>query len=175
MVWPPRRVAGSRAALTSAGDCGISGVDCDKGFRLREVFRHASHKDRAMKADKELTAAPLRIARHPALFDGILYRSRVTLEPCMVLWLRPGGRDLESEICRSLDGSGAIHSDRNRSGRPAIYKRGSPSCPPPISKYEVSAADIGEFSRQDQRGTTDSRSGPTGIRTLNQRIMSPLL
>jgi hypothetical protein len=103
------------------------------------------------------------------------YRSRVTLEPSMVLWLRPGGRDLESEICRSLDGSGAIHSDRDRSGRPAIYKRGSPSCPPPISKYEVSAADIGEFSRQDQRGTTDSRSGPTGIRTLNQRIMSPLL
>lgn len=39
-----------------------------------------------------------RIARHPAQFDGILYRSRHTQEPCMVLWLRPGGRDLEREI-----------------------------------------------------------------------------
>ncbi len=39
-----------------------------------------------------------RIARHPAHFDGILYRSRHTLDPCLVLWLRPGGRDLEREI-----------------------------------------------------------------------------
>lgn len=39
-----------------------------------------------------------RIARHPAQFDGILYRSRHTQDPCLVLWLRPGGRDLEREI-----------------------------------------------------------------------------
>lgn len=39
-----------------------------------------------------------RIARHPAQFDGILYCSRHTQAPCMVLWLRPGGRALEREI-----------------------------------------------------------------------------
>jgi len=30
-----------------------------------------------------------RIARHPAHFDGILYRSRHTDELCLVLWIRP--------------------------------------------------------------------------------------
>ena len=30
-----------------------------------------------------------RIARHPDRFDGILYRSRHTDEPCLVLWSRP--------------------------------------------------------------------------------------
>lgn len=39
-----------------------------------------------------------RIARHPAGFDGILYRSRITDEPCAVLWLRPGGRALDREM-----------------------------------------------------------------------------
>ncbi len=39
-----------------------------------------------------------RIARHPAQFDGILYRSRHTQEPSLVIWLRPGGRELEREV-----------------------------------------------------------------------------
>ena len=39
-----------------------------------------------------------RIARHPAQFDGILYRSRLNGQPCMVLWLRPGGRDLVKTV-----------------------------------------------------------------------------
>ena len=39
-----------------------------------------------------------RIALHPIHFDGILYRSRITDEKCLVLWLRPGGRLLEPEM-----------------------------------------------------------------------------
>jgi hypothetical protein len=39
-----------------------------------------------------------RVARHPAKYDGILYRSRHTDQLCVVLWLRPGGRALESEL-----------------------------------------------------------------------------
>ena len=39
-----------------------------------------------------------RVARHPANFDGIYYRSRHTDEPCLVLWLRPGGRRLDHEL-----------------------------------------------------------------------------
>jgi hypothetical protein len=38
------------------------------------------------------------IARHPAGFDGIIYRSRHTGEICMVIWLRPGGRGLDKEL-----------------------------------------------------------------------------
>lgn len=39
-----------------------------------------------------------RIARHPSSFDGILYPSRMTHARCLVLWKRPGGRDLASEV-----------------------------------------------------------------------------
>ncbi len=39
-----------------------------------------------------------RIANHPAHFDGILFRSRPTDEPCMVLWNRHGGRTIEKEM-----------------------------------------------------------------------------
>ena len=34
-----------------------------------------------------------RIAHHPAKFDGIRYFSRHTNDPCIALWLRPGGPD----------------------------------------------------------------------------------
>jgi hypothetical protein len=45
-----------------------------------------------------------RIALHPHLFDGIIYRSRLTDELCMVLWIRPGGRTLDREIAFNLTG-----------------------------------------------------------------------
>jgi hypothetical protein len=43
-----------------------------------------------------------RIALHPQRFDGIIYRSRLTDELCLVLWLRPGGRALDKEIAFNL-------------------------------------------------------------------------
>jgi hypothetical protein len=46
-----------------------------------------------------------RVARHPADFDGIYYRSRHTDEPCLVLWLRPGGRRLDHELNFSDSGA----------------------------------------------------------------------
>jgi RES domain-containing protein len=39
-----------------------------------------------------------RIALHPRKFDGILYRSRLTEGRCLVLWQRPGGRNLERTL-----------------------------------------------------------------------------
>jgi hypothetical protein len=40
-----------------------------------------------------------RIARHPQHFDGILYPSRHTFQPCIMLWNRPAApRDLSKEI-----------------------------------------------------------------------------
>jgi RES domain-containing protein len=39
-----------------------------------------------------------RIARHPGNFDGILYRSRLTDEHCLVLWMRKGARALYKAI-----------------------------------------------------------------------------
>lgn len=39
-----------------------------------------------------------RIAQHPQRFDGILYRSRLTEGRCLVLWQRPGGRNLERAL-----------------------------------------------------------------------------
>ena len=44
------------------------------------------------------------IARHPAGFDGIVYRSRHTGEDCVVLWVRPGGRALDGELVFSPAG-----------------------------------------------------------------------
>ena len=38
------------------------------------------------------------IATHPNGYDGIVYRSRHTDETCIVLWSRPGVRDLDAEI-----------------------------------------------------------------------------
>lgn len=38
------------------------------------------------------------IAEHKCEFDGIYYRSRHTDVPCVVLWNRPGGRQLEREL-----------------------------------------------------------------------------
>jgi hypothetical protein len=45
-----------------------------------------------------------RIARHPGLFDGIVYRSRITDEKCLVLWLRARGRALHKELSFSMAG-----------------------------------------------------------------------
>ena len=45
-----------------------------------------------------------RIARHPARFDGIQYRSRLTDDLCLVLWQREGGRDLERELSFDEEG-----------------------------------------------------------------------
>lgn len=39
-----------------------------------------------------------RIANHPAQFDGVVYPSRHSLEHCVVLWDRPGGRTLSNEV-----------------------------------------------------------------------------
>ena len=39
-----------------------------------------------------------RVARHPKNFDGIFYRSRLTDEMCLVIWNRPGGRDIEPDL-----------------------------------------------------------------------------
>jgi hypothetical protein len=45
-----------------------------------------------------------RVAQHPAHFDGIIYRSRLTDELCTVLWVRPGGRTLDKETTFDVTG-----------------------------------------------------------------------
>lgn len=45
-----------------------------------------------------------RIARHPGNYDGILYRSRITDDLCLVLWLRKGGRALDKEVSMKPSG-----------------------------------------------------------------------
>lgn len=52
-----------------------------------------------------------RIARHPAHFDGICYRSRHTDELCLVLWTRPERDPSLEQILRSESDGPFAHSE----------------------------------------------------------------
>lgn len=52
-----------------------------------------------------------RIARHPALFDGIRYRSRHTDEACLVLWTRPERRPALDQMLRFQPAGPFLDSD----------------------------------------------------------------